>query len=273
MGVDDPGEAAPLRRAVLPNGMNIAYQTKAELAQFYDDIFVREAYLRHGIELADGASVFDVGANIGLFTVFVAHRVRGARILAFEPAPPLFSILAENALWCEGEVLLFDCGLGERAGEAELTFYPQTSGMSSFHADAGEERAALRTLFHNQAAAGLPGMAEVLRSEEELLDQRLRSRTYTRPIRTLSSVVEELGVERIDLLKIDVEKSEAQVLAGIAERDWPRIRQIVAEVHDLGDRLASIAADLRARGFAVIVEQEELYRGSDRHNLYARREP
>jgi phthiocerol/phenolphthiocerol synthesis type-I polyketide synthase E len=265
------GEGPALRRATLPNGMNVAYQTKAELAQFYDDIFEKQVYTSRGIVLADGATVFDVGANIGLFTVFVAHCVRGARVLAFEPAPPLFEILAANTLWCEGEVLLFDCGLGDREGSAELTFYPFTSGMSSFHADAGEERAALRTLFHNQAAAGAPGIEEVLRSESELLDQRLRAETYTRPIRTLSGVVAEIGVSRIDLLKIDVEKSEAQVLAGIAEGDWPKVRQIVAEVHDRGDRLASIAGDLRARGFAVAVEQEALYRGSDRYNLYARR--
>ena len=111
----DPGEAV-LRRTALPNGMNVAYQTKAELAQFYDDIFVKQVYTQHGIALADGACVFDVGANIGMFTMFAAHRVRGARILAFEPAPPLFAILAENTLWCDGEVLLFDCGLGRAAG-------------------------------------------------------------------------------------------------------------------------------------------------------------
>jgi hypothetical protein len=32
-----------------------------------------------------------------------------------------------------------------------------------------------------------------------------------------------------------------------------------------------MTADLQARGFEVSVEQEALYRGSDRHALYARR--
>ncbi len=268
----DAGRGPELRRATLPNGMTVAYQSKAELLQFYEDIFEKETYTSHGIALADGTTVFDVGANIGLFTVFVAHRVENARVLAFEPAPPLFEILAANTLWCRGEVLLFDCGLADREGTAELTFYPRTSGMSSFHADRGEERETLRTLFHNRAEEGLPGIEEVLRSESRLLDRRLEAEVYTRPLRTLSSVVAEVGVSRIDLLKIDVEKSEAEVLAGIAERDWPKIRQIVAEVHDLGGRLAEIADGLRSRGFAVTVEQEALYRGTDRHNLYARRE-
>jgi phthiocerol/phenolphthiocerol synthesis type-I polyketide synthase E len=264
--------APSLRRATLPNGMNVAYQSKAELQQFYEDIFLKRTYLQHGITLAPGATVFDVGANIGLFTVFVDHQFPGSRIFSFEPAPPLFEILAENTAWCAGEVVLFDCGLAARPGEAELTFYPLSSGMSSFHPDPGQERAALRTVMRNELAqggAGRPELEEVLRHEEELLDQRLTSETWRCPLRTVSEVVAEYGVERIDLLKVDVEKSEAEVLTGIAEGDWPKIRQAVVEVHDLGERVREMTAGLQSRGFRVTVEQEELYRGSDRYNLYA----
>jgi FkbM family methyltransferase len=264
----------PLRRATLPNGMNVAYQSKAELRQFYADIFEKRTYLRRGIALAPGATVFDVGANIGLFTVFVDFQYPGSRIFAFEPAPPLFAILAENTAWCTGEVRLFDCGLAARAGEAALTFYPWSSGMSSFHPDLKEERAALRTVMRNELAQSperppRPELTELLRHEEELLDQRLASETWVRPLRTLSEIVAEQGVDRIDLLKVDVEKSEAEVLAGIAEGDWPKIRQAVVEVHDLGERVREMAELFRAKGFTVTVEQEELYRGSDRYNLYA----
>jgi hypothetical protein len=35
------------------------------------------------------------------------------------------------------------------------------------------------------------------------------------------------SVERIDLLKVDVEKTGLDVLDGIEEGDWPRIRQLV----------------------------------------------
>ena len=41
-----------LRRATLPNGLAVAYQVKAELRQFYDDIFVRRIYLRGGLHAA-----------------------------------------------------------------------------------------------------------------------------------------------------------------------------------------------------------------------------
>ena len=263
---------AELRSFTLPNGLTVAYQVKPELLQFYEDIFEKQVYTRHGIELPEDACVFDVGANIGLFTLFVAHGRPRARVFAFEPAPPLFEVLRANAAPYAGRVHLFDCGLAERAGTAELTFYPHSSGMSTFHPDEAQEKAALRTLMRNERALGRTGAEGMAGCEDELLEQRFRAEAWTRPLRTLSEIVREREVERIDLLKIDVEKSEADVLAGIAEEDWGKVRQIAAEVHDLGDRLRTLPGLLRDRGFEVRLEQDELYRGSDRWNLYAVRE-
>ena len=85
----------------------------------------------------------------------------------------------------------------------------------------------------------------------------------------LSAVVAELGIGRIDLLKIDVEQAEADVLAGILDADWPLIRQLAAEVHDLDGRLAAIVSELRGRGFEVETEQEPAFRDGPLHMLYA----
>jgi phthiocerol/phenolphthiocerol synthesis type-I polyketide synthase E len=263
---------APARRHTLPNGLEVAYQSKAELLQFYDDIFEKRVYTRHGITLRAGDCVFDVGANIGMFTLFVASQVPGARILAFEPAPPLHAILRANAAPYGERVTLFDCGLSRRAGSAELTFYPHSSGMSSFYPDEHEEKAALRTLIRNERERGREGIAAVLRYEDELVEQRFRKEAWTCPLRTLSDVLREHPVPRIDLLKIDVEKSEMDVLAGLSVEDWVRVEQVVLEVHDLGDRLREVSELLQSRGFAVALEQDDLYRGSDRWNLYALRE-
>ena len=49
--------------------------------------FLREevgAYFAHGVELAPGATVLDVGANIGVFSAAVYERLDGdVRIYAF----------------------------------------------------------------------------------------------------------------------------------------------------------------------------------------------
>jgi FkbM family methyltransferase len=52
------------------------------------------------------------------------------------------------------------------------------------------------------------------------------------PARTLSEVLDECGVTRVDLLSLDVEGHEAQVLAGL-DRERHRPAWILVEMHDL----------------------------------------
>ncbi|MGI3202845.1 FkbM family methyltransferase [Streptomyces sp. GLT-R25] len=63
--------------------------------------FLREevgGYFTHGIECTPGATVLDVGANIGVFSAAVYERLDGdVRIYAFEPMPPLHATLERNA--------------------------------------------------------------------------------------------------------------------------------------------------------------------------------
>jgi acyl carrier protein len=107
---------------------------------------------------------------------------------------------------------------------------------------------------------------------DDLLEARFRSEPFQCRLRPLSSVIAECEVEWIDLLKIDVQKAELEVLAGLREEHWPIVGQIVMEVHDLDGRLERIVQLLEERGFRVAVEQDELLRGSVLYNLFAVRE-
>ncbi|MFP5285505.1 MAG: FkbM family methyltransferase, partial [Thermoanaerobaculia bacterium] len=257
---------------VWPNGMRIVAQTRTEAEHFYQDIFEKEIYRRHGVELRDGACVFDVGANIGSFLLWAHQASRGALIHSFEPAPPLFEKLRRNAELNGVEARLFDVGISDREGTAEFTFYPRSSGMSSFHADKEQEKEILRLMMEREREAGLEGVGELMGFAEDLLEERFRSETFECRLRPLSDVIAECGVEWIDLLKIDVQKAELAVLDGIREEHWPGIAQIVMEVHDLDGRLERIVRRLGERGFRVAVEQDELLAGSVLHNLFAVRE-
>src|SRR5262249_22590908 len=106
---------------------------------------------------------------------------------------------------------------------------------------------------------------------DELLEARLESQEYTCQLRTVSEIIEENGLERIDLLKIDVEKAEHDVLKGIEDGDWPKIRQLVIEAHDVSGRLGEIVALLEARGYEVSYEQSQSLENTTLYNLYARR--
>ena len=51
---------------------------------------------------------------------------------------------------------------------------------------------------------------------------------------SVSGLIAAHGLERIDLLKIDVEGDELQVLQGVAQQDWGSIKQVVRVIVVLG---------------------------------------
>jgi amino acid adenylation domain-containing protein/FkbM family methyltransferase len=284
----DRGHAATVRRLLdlqsrglpdgltlydLPNGMEIVQQNKSVSDFLYKEIFQEEEYLRHGITLAPGCCVFDVGAHIGMFTLFVGQRHADARIYAFEPIPQNFRALRLNAALYGLDVRLFECGLAREEGRDSFTFYPHVSLMSGRFADADAEREVIKLFEHNQqekdeAGSGRPWSEELL---DEVVSERLKHERVECRLRRISDIIGEEGVERIDLLKIDVERSEMEVLAGIEDGDWVKIRQVVVEVHDTGGRLRQVEELLESRGFSLTRAQEGYLRGTELHVLYATR--
>lgn len=265
-------------RYELPNGMAIAHQNKNETDYLYQEIFENQTYFQHGIELTDGACVFDVGANIGLFTLFVMAHCRNPRIYAFEPILPIFETLRLNVELYGDNVKLFPFGLSDVAKTASFTFYPQYSMMSgqSEYAHAGGDVEVVKKYLLHQQQEGTSGAAVLLEHADELLSGRFKGQLHESQLKTLSEAINAEEIERIDLLKVDVQRAELDVLKGIRDADWNKIHQVVMEVHDArGEasegRIQQISSLLESRGFTVITEQDNALRGTDRYNLYASR--
>jgi FkbH-like protein len=192
-------------RHVLPNGLEIVHLNRYETDYLYREIFEEQCYLRHGIRLEDGATVVDIGANIGLFSLFVASRCANAKVYAFEPAPVVYELLKE-----------------EYVGE--------------------------------------------------LTADRLQRRSQECRLTSVSEIIRENRIDRIDLLKIDAERSELDIIGGIEDGDWPRIDQIVVEIHDrTRAAVTRIENLLTGKGFRCTIEQQALLAQAGFYNLYATR--
>lgn len=267
--------AAAGERHVLPNGMPAYLLDRTESIYVYREIFEDGCYLRHGIRLPADAVVFDVGANVGLFTLFARQHAPRARIYAFEPIPAVFDVLRANAVLYGAEAKLFPHGLSDREGRESFTFYPRYSARSGLtaYADARSEMQVIRRYMENAWGAGDGQPAAEM---EEVLEGRFAGELVEVPMRRLSEVVREEGIDRIDLLKVDVQRAEMDVLRGIDAETWERIQQVVMEVHDepggsTEGRLEQVRALLERQGFEVFAEQDEALRGTDRHNVHASR--
>jgi amino acid adenylation domain-containing protein/FkbM family methyltransferase len=282
--VPDARHAAPVRRLLqmekrgslaarlryeLPNGMTVFHRNKGETDYLYKEIFEDRAYLRHGITLEGAECVFDVGANIGFFTLFASRICPDATFYAFEPIPPVFEVLSQNAALYGIKAELFNCGVAGKAATDTFTFYPNLSVMSGRFTDFEEDREVVRLYELNQQGGlgrGTSVSGELL---DEVIADSLTTETFTCQLRTISEVIRERQVERIDLLKVDAEKSELDVLEGIEPGDWEKIRQLVVEVQDINNHLERISTLLRNKGYEVTVHQEPLLKDTTLYDLYA----
>ncbi|WP_395338232.1 FkbM family methyltransferase [Ningiella sp. W23] len=242
----------------LPNGIQLAQINEYETDYLYREIFVDRCYGRHGIAIENGDTVLDIGANIGMFSLYALNQAENVKIYAFEPSPKVADCLRAN-LRNRGDVTVVNSGVAEKSGEAEFSFYPKTSVFSSFFSAAEDDQKILREVISNQVRKMVTSNDSELIHEltEAMLKDRLEAKNITCPLINLSQFIREKDIQRIGLLKIDAEKAELGILRSLSKEDFSIIRQICLEVHDaIGDKLEESLSILKQHGFHVHVEEE-----------------
>ncbi|MBN1830389.1 MAG: FkbM family methyltransferase [Deltaproteobacteria bacterium] len=193
------------------------------LLQTFKEIFMDECYMK-GLErpAPKGATVIDVGANAGYFSLFAAHKFQPGRIIAFEPMPSNYALLQDNRNL--NPRINLDCiasAVSGRPGHITLSFDPSDSFTTS---------ATVFTEYH-------PGESAV-----------------TVPSLDLPAIFTQYGVERCHLLKMDCEGAEYDILYDCPAELFPRIDQMALEVHGGprdGQDIDSLSLFLKKQGFAT----------------------
>ena len=161
-----------------------------------------------------GWTVWDVGANVGAFSLLQAAR--GAQVVAFEPNPECFRRLtsAIGANRFEDRVTAINVAIGEAAGSARLA---------------------------------VPGRSTLLASIVNDWSNRTDVVVVPIAVECLDNVLERTRTVRIDLLKIDAEGAEASILKG-GPHTLRRSARVVLEYHS-DDELQSVRRQLLPTGF------------------------
>lgn len=230
-----PGQRVA-RRCVLKQGdVRVVYSAHDPVLQWrIDNLFVKEPITMAWIaSMRSGAVLYDVGANVGMYTVWAA-ATRGVRVHAFEPESQNYAVLNEN---------IVANGLSER-----VRAYCLAIGM--------EER--LDVLHLSKFSPG--GSCHTFGAN---LDFSLRERPATAHQQgalcvTLDSLVQHYGLPPPEYLKVDVDGLEHHVMAGAKTLlQSGSIRSILIEINRNLPEHQHVVSGLEAMGYRYRPEQVE----------------
>jgi FkbM family methyltransferase len=207
----------------LRNGVTLLLASGAEVEVFWH-IFVRRCY-----ELPRRCgTVLDCGANVGLFSVWAALERPETRVIALEPFPETFASLqrnvGENGL--SSRVQCVRIGLAATAGTRQM----ETEADSPVR----------RMLYDQESPHG---------------------GTLTIECATLEGCLDSFGLERLDLLKMDIEGSEWDVLLSTPPAVLSRIGHVQLEYHEVpkrfGRRPEQLIEHLASAGLRLLARRED----------------
>lgn len=178
-----------------PNAIFFRNFNNSYIPQIMQEIWVQRIYEPFLKNLKD-ATILDVGANIGLFSLYAKDYAK--QVYALEPSIQHFSAMSMMLEWNEiRNVYPLKLALSNKNGES--TFY-HNSNVTMF---------SLRPEVN-----GLPNESEAVQT----LDMETLCKTY--------------DIGTIDFMKLDVEGSEVEILASESfEKVVPRIKAMVMEYH------------------------------------------
>jgi FkbM family methyltransferase len=164
-----------IRIACAPGDFRIA---PIEALNFFDYEKDESAMMENLI--ANGDNFFDIGANIGWYSINIATSRRAAMVFCFEPIPRTYGHLQKNiGLNSVSNVTAHNFGFSNQTGEFTFYYYPEGSG--------------------NASSANVTGRSDV--------------ETVQCNVRTLDDYTDETGT-RVDFIKCDVEGAELLVFQG-----------------------------------------------------------
>lgn len=183
-----------------------------EVREFYDYMDV--------FRWSEINSIIDVGAHIGAYAAYAHYRQPGCKIICVEPEPV-------NAMLCVKNV-------GNFAAVHQGYVRYKTDDL------------VLVVSPHNTGNCGMHPVEDIQRLQHDYIRMSPDDRY------TIEDLMEQHDLNRLDILKLDVEGCEYDILAGIAPETKRKIRLIVGEYHGTHTKFRDVAVPMLEKDFYLV---------------------
>jgi len=208
----DPGDDAELSFR-LRNGQTV--HVRGSIRSALNEIYLHRVYDIPGLDFRQCRQVFDFGANMGIFALYVAAQAPAATIACFEPSADNFATLLGNLAANRVSARAFRMAVST---DCEPRHLSHAGGSGQYRLDGGA------------------------------------SDFETVPCADLARVFALTGAETCDFLKMDIEGVELALLLETPLEELRRVRAMAMEWHYPEARLTEVRARLKAAGFRSWVE-------------------
>ncbi len=167
-------------------------------AETFKQIFVNQEYESPNLPKTC-RTIVDLGANIGLAAVLFGQKYPDARILSVEPEPGNYGLLVRNT-----------AALGDRIGTRHAAVWTRNGSIN----------------LHTEDRQGASLDAWGVQVSETRQSEKVTE------CATLGAFLDQAGMDRVDILKVDIEGAELEVFSHGVD-DWlPRVDLIIIETHE-----------------------------------------
>jgi FkbM family methyltransferase len=231
---------------------NIQYNSIIPSLYVYNEIFIDGDY--DMLLPKNNWVIFDIGSNIGLYSLYLNDNYSNLNIHTFEPIKQLYTYQQNNInnnLKNNNKIFINNFGLGEKNNNTVINYYPYADGLSTINNDMDNKKEnILKTKCKNTGIFNY--FCNKLYSSVLYNDKIFTNFKENIKIIRMSEYINNLNIKKIDLIKIDVEGYELNVLQGINKEQFKFINYFIIEVENYNkSNLNDIILLLKDNNFTV----------------------
>lgn len=209
----------PINKVQLRSGLVVIGGARSLILDLVDEIFIKKVYNPKFMEIDINDTVMDVGANIGVFSLFAA-KMGANKIYSVEPLAKNIQLIKQNF-------------------QINRLLEPITIKM------AVSEKIGLKRLYLGD-----------IDSHGLLFEHHNDFKKYVIVKTTnLANIFKKYKIKKLDFLKIDCEGSEGEIVKYTEGSTWQKISKVAIEYHDNISRLShgDIIKILKKNGYKINV--------------------